>query len=175
MYDNDTDIARDHLSHDEIVSSNTTEAEDGTLDLNLDGEDNEDNIAARIAQDENGLEPHRRTRPPSRMADQDMGSEDDTPTPDNNARWNPSRREAELVLDRHPFVTIYPGGMAGAVHSKANLGENQKYELAIGEESQENLYAPFASQLDWEVARWAKIRGPGSTSFTELIALDGVS
>ncbi|KAN0139632.1 hypothetical protein V8E53_002294 [Lactarius tabidus] len=65
--------------------------------------------------------------------------------------------------------------MAGAVHSKADLGENQKYGLRIGEESQENIYAPFVSQLDWEVARWAKFRGPSSNSFTELMAIDGVN
>jgi hypothetical protein len=92
-----------------------------------------------------------------------------------DAPWNPSRREAELDLEKHQFVTTYPGGMAGAIHSKANLGENQKYERQMGEESQENLYAPFTSQLDWEVAKWAKMRGPSSTSFTELMALDGVS
>ncbi|KAF8267616.1 hypothetical protein EI94DRAFT_1771828 [Lactarius quietus] len=28
------------------------------------------------------------------------------------------------------------------------------------------MYAPFASQVDWEVAKWAKMCGPSSTSFT---------
>jgi hypothetical protein len=104
------------------------------------------------------------------MDDVDMGR---TPTPDNDELWK--RREAEQDLERRPFVTRYPGGMAGAVHSKADLGENQKYGLRIGEESQENIYAPFVSQLDWEVARWAKFHGPSSNSFTELMAIDGVS
>jgi hypothetical protein len=99
-----------------------------------------------------------------------MGSECEGPTPENDIL--PNHLEC---LERQPFVTVYPGGMASAVHSKANLGENQKYGIRIGEETQENVYAPFASQLDWEVARWAKTRGPSLTSFTELIALDGVS
>ena len=147
------------------------------MDLNSDDEDNDDDddIAACIAEDENGLEPHRHTRHPSPMGgsttpDMDMGR---APTPDNEALW--IHREAEQDLERRPFVTKYPGGMAGAVHSKASMGENEKYGLRIGDESQENIYAPFASQLDWEVARWAKIRGPGSNSFTELMAIDGVS
>lgn len=38
-----------------------------------------------------------------------------------------------------------------------------------------NIWAPFASKLDWEMARWAKLRGPGSTALTELLKLDGVS
>jgi hypothetical protein len=106
----------------------------------------------------------------STTPDMDMGC---SPTPDNDTLQ--IHREAEQVLKRRPFVITYPGGMAGAVHSKASLGENEKYRQQIGEESQENIYAPFALQLDWEVARWAKIHGPGSNSFTELMAIDGVS
>ena len=128
-----------------------------------------------MAQDENGLEPHRRMTHSSPMSDTtptDVNMER-PPTPDDDVLWN--RREAEEDLERRPSVTTYPGGMAGAVQSKESLGENQKYGLRITERSQENIFAPFASQLDWEVARWAKIRGPGSNSFTELMAIDGVS
>ncbi|KAJ3811030.1 hypothetical protein F5876DRAFT_88572 [Lentinula aff. lateritia] len=39
----------------------------------------------------------------------------------------------------------------------------------------ENKWAPFASRMDWEIARWAKLRGTGSTAFSELLAIDGVS
>jgi hypothetical protein len=38
----------------------------------------------------------------------------------------------------------------------------------------ENKWAPFASRLDWEVARWAKMRGSGSTAFSDLLAIPGV-
>ncbi|KAI0827979.1 hypothetical protein BC628DRAFT_1303926, partial [Trametes gibbosa] len=37
-----------------------------------------------------------------------------------------------------------------------------------------NLYAPFTSKMDWEVARWAKLRGAGSTSFNDLTKIEGV-
>ncbi|RDX39856.1 hypothetical protein OH76DRAFT_1515212, partial [Lentinus brumalis] len=33
-------------------------------------------------------------------------------------------------------------------------------------------YHPFASKLDWQVARWAKMRGPGSTAVTELLEIE---
>ncbi len=39
----------------------------------------------------------------------------------------------------------------------------------------ENAYAPFNSKLDWEIAKWAKLRGSGSTAFSELLGIDGVS
>ncbi|KAI0712890.1 hypothetical protein C8Q72DRAFT_787768 [Fomitopsis betulina] len=37
-----------------------------------------------------------------------------------------------------------------------------------------NLYAPFTSRLDWEIAQWAKLRGPGSTAFSDLLAIEEV-
>lgn len=37
-----------------------------------------------------------------------------------------------------------------------------------------NLYAPFTSKVDWEVSRWAKLRGFGSTAFTDLLKIDGL-
>ncbi|KAI0323179.1 hypothetical protein GY45DRAFT_1236956, partial [Cubamyces sp. BRFM 1775] len=35
-------------------------------------------------------------------------------------------------------------------------------------------YAPFVSEIDWEFARWAKMRGPGSTAVTELLKIRGL-
>lgn len=40
--------------------------------------------------------------------------------------------------------------------------------------SKENIWAPFVSKADWELARWAKLRGPGSTAFSELLDIEGV-
>ncbi|KIL54913.1 hypothetical protein M378DRAFT_91716, partial [Amanita muscaria Koide BX008] len=37
-----------------------------------------------------------------------------------------------------------------------------------------DAFAPFKSQLDWEVAKWAKLRGPSSTALTELLAIEGL-
>ena len=37
-----------------------------------------------------------------------------------------------------------------------------------------NPFAPFLSKMEWEIARWVKLRGPGSTAFSELISIDGV-
>lgn len=38
-----------------------------------------------------------------------------------------------------------------------------------------NVYAPFSCKIDWELARWAKLRGPGSTAVSDLLAIDGVA
>ncbi|KAG2055202.1 hypothetical protein BDR06DRAFT_989180 [Suillus hirtellus] len=39
----------------------------------------------------------------------------------------------------------------------------------------ENPYSPFSSRMDWEIAQWAKLRGPSSTAFSDLLSIRGVS
>ncbi|KAJ7841520.1 hypothetical protein B0H14DRAFT_3694203 [Mycena olivaceomarginata] len=55
---------------------------------------------------------------------------------------------------------------------KRKIAEDRFHETPI---IPNNVYAPFNSKLDWEVARWAKLRGAGSTAFTELLKIDGVA
>ncbi|KAI0055548.1 hypothetical protein BV25DRAFT_1815428 [Artomyces pyxidatus] len=43
-----------------------------------------------------------------------------------------------------------------------------------GNRRKSNLWAPFASKLEWDIVRWAKMRGPTSTAFTELLQIEGV-
>ncbi|KAJ7588269.1 hypothetical protein C8J56DRAFT_1004496 [Mycena floridula] len=61
-------------------------------------------------------------------------------------------------------------------HVEDKLGSaNQGYAQSLGALSdKENIYAPFSSQMDWEIARWAKLRGPSSTAFTELMSIPGI-
>jgi len=49
------------------------------------------------------------------------------------------------------------------------------YHGTGGDPEGTNPYAPFHSRTDWEVARWAKLRGPTSTAFTELLEIPDVS
>ncbi|KAJ3791360.1 hypothetical protein GGU11DRAFT_665971, partial [Lentinula aff. detonsa] len=34
-----------------------------------------------------------------------------------------------------------------------------------------DAWAPFCSQTEWEITRWAKLRGPSSTALTELLSV----
>ncbi|KAJ3928901.1 MAG: hypothetical protein NXY57DRAFT_1050289 [Lentinula lateritia] len=72
------------------------------------------------------------------------------------------------------------GGRAGAPlprsqlhHSGTSYDGFQRYQSSIVD-SHSNTWAPFASRTDWEVAHWAKMRGSGSTAFSDLLAIDGV-
>ncbi|KAH9015557.1 hypothetical protein EDB84DRAFT_1633781 [Lactarius hengduanensis] len=164
---------------DDITSSEDSD-EDGTAEDN----DSSDNDTDPIAQHDIGLEPPRHARPPSPEAATSSGtdrtipemaagspSEHERPQDDNTLQ---RRGEVGPVLERRPTVTRYPGRNAGVTHSKTNMTENQKYEAKIGDTSQSNPYAPFASSLDWQIAKWSKLRGPSSTAFTEMMAIEGV-
>lgn len=35
-------------------------------------------------------------------------------------------------------------------------------------------YKPFISKLDWEIAKWGKLRGPTSTALGDLLGINGV-
>ena len=38
-----------------------------------------------------------------------------------------------------------------------------------------NPWAPFNSKMDWEIACWAKLCGPGSTAVSELLSINSMS
>ncbi|KAJ4469148.1 hypothetical protein C8R41DRAFT_871014 [Lentinula lateritia] len=74
------------------------------------------------------------------------------------------------------------GGQAGAPlpTSQPHYSSSQKsdhgfrlYQSSIVD-SESNIWAPFTSKTDWEMARWAKMHGSGSTAFSELLLIDGV-
>ncbi|THU80172.1 hypothetical protein K435DRAFT_823723 [Dendrothele bispora CBS 962.96] len=75
---------------------------------------------------------------------------------------------------RKPFVKNYPDPRAGAPlpSQTTYVDGNSRYTQDIGQKG--NVWAPFQSEIDWKVAKWAKLRGPSSTAVTELLSIDGV-
>jgi hypothetical protein len=68
----------------------------------------------------------------------------------------------------------FSGEKAGALYMDQDcVDENTSYNSQIN--NQDNPFSPFSSQIDWEIAHWAKTRGPSSTAFTELMRIEGVS
>jgi hypothetical protein len=68
------------------------------------------------------------------------------------------------------------GGRAGKALPKQpeHIGY-EAYSHALGPEDDINEWAPFSTRTEWEIARWAKLRGPSSTALSELLKIDGVS
>jgi hypothetical protein len=88
------------------------------------------------------------------------------------------RGGAEEVLQKRPFVVKFTKGRAGAVYANQPVDEdnmNASYTLNVANAENSSLYHPFSSKLEWEIAHWAKMRGPSSTAFNELIEIEGVS
>jgi len=95
--------------------------------------------------------------------------------PDGNPVLRGVRAFAESRLEREPFVVHYPTASGVGQVQTAPTGANVEYQskLMQGDENL-NIYTPFASRLEWEIAKWAKLRGPGSTAFNDLMAIEGV-
>lgn len=72
-----------------------------------------------------------------------------------------------------PKVVKFPSPRAGEPVRSAD-STNNTYDTLLGNHSNLNPYHPFASKLDWEVAKWAKLRGPSSTSLMDLLKIEGV-
>jgi hypothetical protein len=82
------------------------------------------------------------------------------------------RGGAEETLDQRPRNVKF-GGHAGEPFSDEGEGQFEMYAQKLGQT--DNPFAPFSSQLEWEIARWGKMRGPSSTALTELLSIDRVS
>ena len=70
-------------------------------------------------------------------------------------------RSHTVVIDRFPL------GNAGTPISSMACE-------SIEDMNAESLWAPFASQCDWQVAHWAKMRGPTLSAVTDLLAIGEV-
>lgn len=84
--------------------------------------------------------------------------------------------ESHNRLKAPPVYVKKFGGQAGKpIRSNITNGGYSNYIEQLETGSQENIWTPFASKMEWEVAQWAKLHGPGSTSFSEFLKIEGVS
>lgn len=100
-----------------------------------------------------------------------------TPEPPSMAEENftTGRHNIETSIRQPITVTKYPDPSAGAPIDAPTQRSNSfdQYGSQIPH-SNNNPYAPFANKRNWEIARWAKLRGPGSNSLAELLGVEGV-
>ncbi len=87
------------------------------------------------------------------------------------------RQFVETRLRHKVYVDQFPSRTAGTPINGSNRQNAsagfQEYGTQVADE-ESNTYAQFKSQLDWEIARWAKLRGPSSTALSELLSIAGV-
>jgi hypothetical protein len=139
--------------------------EDEDSDTEDEGDDEE---MVMLAEDEYRLEPPR----PSVNTRANPNHEENVPQASRTFRL---RGGYEEPLKNNPFVVKFPG-IAGQSHTVNDIGEMDAATAADTYQDQtNNPFAPFSSKIEWEIARWAKLRGPGSTAFSELMSIEGVS
>jgi hypothetical protein len=136
--------------------------------LSPDGSGDEDDAIG----DEDGWEPE--------PLDQPAGDADlDVPPPVIDNRIPSNRHESHSRLTQKPVIRLFndrPDRNAGAPLPNQTKTGYETYQDALpNSNAVPNVWAPFASKIDWEVARWAKLRGPGSTALSELLRIEGVS
>ncbi|KAI0639898.1 hypothetical protein C8Q77DRAFT_1214290 [Trametes polyzona] len=86
-----------------------------------------------------------------------------------------AQSRASEQLRTKTFRVQFPGGRAGAPTSPSReRSAYEKYQQHI-DALNTNPYAPFTSRMDWEIARWAKVRGPGSTAVSELLEIEDLA
>ncbi|THH18011.1 hypothetical protein EUX98_g9024 [Antrodiella citrinella] len=111
--------------------------------------------------------------------EEDEDEEDDDPVDYEDPQpWEPApaaAQPANLDEDEAPGEQPIPPP-PGRGHVEDALRQEVHVEHFLGSaDAQDNPYAPFLSQREWLIARWAKLRGPGSTSLDELLGIDGVA
>lgn len=104
------------------------------------------------------------------LGDQSGKNDDD----DEHGRFLSAEEVANLQGEMwgETHIEVYPGRHAGAVHSNG-IPMMKEFENTLGGPPS-NPYSPFNSKADWELAKWAKLRGPSSTAFTELMEITSV-
>lgn len=82
------------------------------------------------------------------------------------------RRAAKLRFHYKAIIEKFSYGDAGAPLVEVEPSGHSTYQGMLKDTN--SLWAPFKSKMDWEIAKWAKLRGPGSTAFTDLLKIEGV-
>ncbi|KAI0634746.1 hypothetical protein C8Q77DRAFT_1253414 [Trametes polyzona] len=140
-------------------------------------EEDDDERGASDLEAETGWEPPPRAGPPADSQHAGHGPNTDNDTVEQGVHEGaaPRRLHAHDHLHTRTFPIQFPSMLAGApIDRPRERSAYETYQKYI-DEANVNPYAPFTSRLDWEVARWAKMRGPGSTAVSELLQIEGLA
>ncbi|KAI1789745.1 hypothetical protein LXA43DRAFT_1062569 [Ganoderma leucocontextum] len=164
----------DHYLDDDVEDGGPHSGEEAGRD----SEDEEDELQEELEeeeadalryQEEEGWEPLPEEHANDMDVDQDFPdpeAQNEPPDPSDPSHSRTSRLRAQEQLHAKTYVDCFPSELAGAPTHR----EQSAYEEVNSEE--DNKYFPFQSRMDWEIAHWAKMRGPTSTALTELLQIE---
>ena len=116
--------------------------------------------------DADAFETLNQTSSPTSVAPESSGLQSSMPLLDDTIESGTYNAEASS----NTFVDHFPHGHPGAPLSMEQVSIFESVQNSLGG----SIWAPFQSQVDWEIARWAKMCGPSSTALTELLAIPEV-
>ncbi|KAG2366131.1 hypothetical protein BDR07DRAFT_1480545 [Suillus spraguei] len=82
------------------------------------------------------------------------------------------QQEVQELLGRQPIIEKFPQHRAGTLIHLFGTTVFGSYNNVL--QGTDNVWAPFVSRINYEVAKWAKLCGSGSTAFSELLAIEGL-
>jgi hypothetical protein len=110
---------------------------------------------------------------PPESSEMDIDFQNEPESEDDLVLLSEKRLLAEDVFCQAPIVEKFPSPYAGApIPNTKTLSKDEAYQKDIN--APHNPWAPFSSKMDWEIAKWAKLRGPGSTALSDLLKINGV-
>ncbi|KAJ7222721.1 hypothetical protein C8J57DRAFT_1253670 [Mycena rebaudengoi] len=101
--------------------------------------------------------------------DQRMGSPEPPAVP--QAAAPPANPVQQRIGSQLAHITHFGGRASALIRTEVPTYTEYVEEVAG---SADNPWVPFTSQVDWEIAKWAKLRGSTSTMFTDLLSIDGI-
>ena len=164
--------------------------EDSDNDDKDDDEDSE--LVNMVAELEKGWEPLREGAPHDMPPLMDISDDEDDGEEAPHQEADDSDVNADESHTQHKRnIDCFIIGDGSAVKPAVRIHYNDKHPSAQAgqpltrQESRDDVYgatlgggdnpwAPLNSKKDWEISRWAKLRGAGSTAFSELLAVNGV-
>ncbi|RPD60944.1 hypothetical protein L226DRAFT_545471 [Lentinus tigrinus ALCF2SS1-7] len=85
-----------------------------------------------------------------------------------------AHKRTHTHLHTKTFTVLFPSTGAGApIDDEHEDTEYEQFQSTLGDQD-DNPYAPFLLRIDWEIAKWAKMRGPGSTAVSELLQIKDI-
>ncbi|KAF8810314.1 hypothetical protein BYT27DRAFT_7209578 [Phlegmacium glaucopus] len=180
----DLEMQEDEMDVDQesLINGDSNDS-DQPVDFEDEDPDNEATLEADEAEEEAVPELARPTVSDPHGSGVGADSQDDFNSEDLEAEGEDSeleiedltqRKETEEQLQRRPFAVKYGNHAGEPVQPNiSKKSSHEKYQESLQNIS-ENIYAPFANRMEWEISQWAKFRGPSSTAFSELMGIEGV-
>lgn len=91
---------------------------------------------------------------------------DNVQMPAEHTANNSGRQIIEQQLCQKNYVTHFKGDAGATIQDE----DADKYGFSVYA-NRDNIFNPFTSTIDWRVAQWAKMCGPGSKAVTELLEI----